>query len=176
LEGFKKHPDIEVLIKGGQTVEYSAHLIPVYGLKKMPRLYSHGLLITGDAAGLLIGTGLILEGANLAISSGIAAAETVKMAKGKGDFSETTLAHYEDLLRESFVMKDLDTFIEASRFLENERIYKLYPELACEIAEKIFTNDGQPRKRTFYLVKETIKEKISIWRLIKDFMEARKAI
>lgn len=176
LEEFKKHPEIKVLIRGGQTVEYSAHLIPVSGLKIMPRLYGHGLLITGDAASLLLGTGLILEGSNFAMTSGIAAGETVRRAKERGDFSETTLSHYERLLRESFVMKDLDTFRGASRFLENERIYKLYPEMVCEIAEKIFRNDGQPKRRTFRVVKETVKEKISLWKLFQDFMKAREAI
>ena len=110
------------------------------------------------------------------MASGIAAGETVRIAKKKGDFSESALAHYERLLRESFVMKDLVTFKGASGFLENERIYRLYPELVCEIAEKIFTNDGQPRRRTFQMIKEIVKKKISLWQLIQDLMKARKAI
>lgn len=176
LEEFKRHPDIEVLIKGGQTVEYSAHLIPVSGIRMMPRLYGNGLLISGDAAGLLLGTGLILEGANFAVASGMAAGEIVKMAKEKGDYSSKTLSCYEGLLRNGFVMKDLFTFREASHFLENERIYRLYPELACEIAEKIFANNGQPRKRTFQMIKETVREKVSLCQIFQDFMKARKAI
>jgi electron transfer flavoprotein-quinone oxidoreductase len=76
LEDFKKHPVIQGLIKGGESVEYSAHLIPVTGLKVLPLLAKDGILITGDAAGLVLGTGLILEGANFAMASGIAAAET----------------------------------------------------------------------------------------------------
>jgi len=36
LEDFKKHPVIQPLIRKGELVEYSAHLIPVSGLKMMP--------------------------------------------------------------------------------------------------------------------------------------------
>ena len=38
LEEIKLHPDIAPLIKNGQTVEYSAHLIPETGYNKMPKL------------------------------------------------------------------------------------------------------------------------------------------
>ena len=58
--------------------------------------------------GLVLGTGLILEGANFAMASGVAAAETVIKAKKDGDFTAKTLAHYEGLLRSRFVMKELE--------------------------------------------------------------------
>ena len=61
IEDFKSHPTIREWIRDGQTVEYSAHLIPVSGLKMMPRLFTDGMLVTGDAAALVLGTGLILE-------------------------------------------------------------------------------------------------------------------
>jgi len=38
----------------------------------MPRLFSDGVLVVGDAAALVLGTGLILEGANFSVASGIA--------------------------------------------------------------------------------------------------------
>jgi len=176
LEEFKTHPEIGKLIEGGQTVEYSAHLIPVAGLGMIPRLYRDGLLVTGDAGALLLGTGLILEGANFAIASGMAAAETVKMAKEREDFSQRTLSHYQQILKESFVLQDLETFKKAPKFLKNARIYHLYPELIVEMAEKIFRNNGKPRKGTFRMVREVLKGRISIWQLFSDVMKARKAI
>jgi electron transfer flavoprotein-quinone oxidoreductase len=176
LEDFKKHPSVARLLDGGKLVEYSAHLIPVSGISMMPRLYRDGLLVAGDAAAFVVGTGLILEGANFAVASGVAAAETVVRAKQKEDFSANTLAYYQELLEQIFVLKDLKTFRKAPHFLENPRIYNLYPELACDLALKLFTNDGKPRKRSWQLLRETMEGRISLWQMACDLMQARGAI
>jgi electron transfer flavoprotein-quinone oxidoreductase len=176
LEAFKNHPLIQGFIRGGETVEYSAHLIPVTGIKILPSLAKDGLLITGDAAGLVLGTGLILEGANFAMASGVAAAETVVRAVNKGDFSQTILDHYEQLLRKRFVLQELQTFKKAPAFLENIRIYTTYPELACSMAMKIFENDGSLRKGTFKALRESMKGKVSIWQLLSDALKAKGAL
>ncbi len=70
LEEFKQHPAVAGLLSGGKLVEYSAHLIPVSGLTMMPTLYTDGLLVAGDAAAFILGTGLTLEGGNFAVASG----------------------------------------------------------------------------------------------------------
>lgn len=176
IEDFKKHPAIHPLIEGGEMVEYSAHLIPVSGLKMMPKIYADGLLITGDAAAMVLGTGLILEGANFAIASGIAAAQTVIRARGTGDFSQGSLGHYESILKNTFVLKDMETFKKAPEFLENERIYKLYPRLACEVMGEIFKSDGRPRTNTWKVLSRVMKNKVSLFELISDAMKARTAI
>jgi electron transfer flavoprotein-quinone oxidoreductase len=176
IEDFKRHPTIREFIRDGQTVEYSAHLIPVSGLRMMPRLFTDGMLVTGDAAALVLGTGLILEGANLAMASGIAAGETVIHARQKGDFSGTVLQHYENLLKARFVLKDLHTFREAPKFLENERIYQAYPQWACEAAWRIFHNDGQARPNTYSTIKESMKGNLSLGEIFSDAWKARKAI
>jgi len=175
LEDFKQHPVVKNLLAGGTLVEYSAHLIPVSGIAMLPHLYADGILVAGDAAALVLGTGLILEGANFAIASGVAAAETVTLAKQKADFSAKSLAHYQKLLEQSFVLKDLKTFKKAPHFLENPRIYSVYPELACELAEKIFTNDGKPRKKSWQLLTEAMKGKTSLSQIACDLMKVRGA-
>jgi electron transfer flavoprotein-quinone oxidoreductase len=176
LEDFKSHPTIARLLDGGKLVEYSAHLIPVSGINMMPKLYTDGFLVAGDAAAFVIGTGLILEGANFAVTSGIAAADTVIRAKQKGDFSANSLAYYRKLLENSYVLKDLRTFKKAPHFLENTRIYTTYPELACNFVEKIFTSDGQPRKRAWQLLKETMKGKVTLWQMARDLIRGKEAI
>lgn len=176
LEDFKRHPEVENLFADGQLVEYSAHLVPVGGKAKMPTLYTDGLLVAGDAAGLTLATGLVLEGANFAIASGKAAAETVIRAKKTGDFSKQSLAHYPELLEQSFVLKDLKTFKKAPLLLENPRFYRQYPELACELAEKIFTNDGMPRKKFWKMFRESQRGRISLWQMIRDLFRIKKAI
>ena len=176
LEEFKNHPLIREWIRGGELVEYSAHLIPVSGLKRMPRLFADGLLVAGDAASLVLGTGLILEGANFAMASGMAAGQTVIHAREKGDFSEAALREYENLLMKYSVLQDFHTFRQAAAFLENERIYKAYPAWACEAARKIFSNDGRPRRKTYQVLREAMRGKFSLFQLFSDAWKARKAM
>lgn len=176
LEDFKRHPEVERLIADGQLVEYSAHLVPVGGKAMMPTLYTDGMLVAGDAAGLTLSTGLVLEGTNFAITSGKAAAETVIRAKGIGDFSKKSLALYPELLEKSFVLKDLKTFEKAPLLLENPRFYSQYPELACELAEKIFTNDGRARNKFWKMLRESQKGKISFLQMLRDLFQIKRSI
>ena len=176
LEGFKSHPALKELLKGAVIKEYSGHLIPEGGAKAIPELYSDGILVVGDAAGLVYSTGLILEGMNFAITSGFAAADAVKKARQAGDFSRKSLAHYETLLNGSFVLQDLKNFKRAPDFLAKSRLYGLYPALACGAAHRIFKVDGQPRKKLLSLVKEEMKGRISLSQVAKDGIEAWRAL
>lgn len=176
LEEFKNHPAVESLLVDGQLVEYSSHLIPVSGKAMMPKLFTDGFLVAGDAASFLLATGLILEGANFAIASGIAAAETVIRAKQTGDFSRNSLSDYLNLLKQSFVLKDLKTFKKAPRFLENPRLYRQYPELVCDLAEKILTHQGSPRKKIWKQLRESMDGKVSFWQIIRDLMRMKGAL
>lgn len=176
LEDFKRHPEVENLLADGQLVEYSAHLVPVGGKTMMPRLYRDGMLVAGDAAGLTLMTGLVLEGANFAMASGKAAAETVIHAKKTGDFSKKSLARYPELLEQSFIFEDLETFRKAPLLLENPRLYSQYPQLACELAEKIFTNDGKARKKIWKMFRESRRGKISLWHILHDFFQIKRSV
>ncbi len=176
LAGFKEHPTIRELIKGGTPAEYSAHLVPAGGIGMAPRLYTDGLLVAGDAAALVLATGRALEGLNFALASGAAAAETVKLARDKGDFSRTALSRYAGLLADSFVLQDLEHFRGAPRFLDNPRLYGTYPDLACSLAGKLFEVDGRPRKTAWELAREEMKGKVSLWQLVRDAMAARRTI
>jgi electron transfer flavoprotein-quinone oxidoreductase len=176
LDSFKEHPTVREWIKGGTPVEYSAHLVPAGGLKMVPQLCTDGMLVAGDAGALVLATGRALEGLNYALASGIAAAETVKMAKEKDDFSQQTLSQYVKLLSETFVLQDLLRFYGAPQFLENPRLYTVYPELACSLAAKVFEVDGNPKKTVWQLAREEMKDKVSVWQLIRDAMAVRKTI
>ncbi len=176
LESFKEHPTIRELIKGGQPVEYSAHLVPAGGLKMVPRLYTDGMLVAGDAAALVLATGRALEGLNFALASGIAAAETVRLAREKGDFTSQSLSHYARLLSDSFVLQDLQHFHDAPHFLDNPRLYATYPDLACGLAGRVFEVDGKPKMTAWKLAREEMKGRVSLRQLLSDAMAARKTI
>lgn len=175
LEDFKNHPAVSKLIEGGELVEYSAHLIPtVHG--NYPRLHMDGMLVAGDAAGYLLNTGYMLEGANFGLTTGRIAAEAVVQAKEKGDFSTATLSAYQNMLKSNLLIKDLETFKRADHLLENPMLYTTFPELACAIADRVFDSKEQPRKKLFQILNEERKPRVSLWQLLKFGNEARKAI
>ena len=78
----KSHPAIAPLVEGGEVKEYSAHVIPEGGWDAMPRLSAPGLLVAGDAACFCLAAGIWLEGVNMAMGSGLAAAATTRWALG----------------------------------------------------------------------------------------------
>ena len=176
LDDFKSNPSVRQSIKDAILKEYSGHLIPESGLNMVPELYGNGILVAGDAASFLCSTGFTLEGMNFAIASGLAAAETVKMAKQSGDFSKRVLASYKTSLEESFVLQDLKTFRHAPNLLANPRLYQLYPSLVCGVSRRFFKVDGRPRRKVWKLVRAEMKGKISLWRLVKDIIQAGRAL
>ena len=147
FEEFKKRPEIANLISGGETMEYSAHVIPEAGISGISRLYSDGILVSGDAAGFTLNTGITVRGMEFAIASGVLAAKAIASAIKKKDYSAATLAEYETLLQNSFVLKDLRTFKNAPHFLDNPRLMTSYPQAACDILEKLMFIGDQPKKR-----------------------------
>lgn len=176
LDDFKNHPHIRPVIDGATLKEYSGHLIPDEGFNMVPRLYGNGLLVAGDAAGFLVSTGLTLQGMNYAIASGFTAAQAVLIARQEGDYSSKGLACYQDLLKKNSVIKDLKTFRHAPGFLSNPRIYDLYPSLVCGVSEKIFQVTGHPKKKLLSLIRAEMKGKISLVQLIKDIIQAGRAL
>lgn len=108
LEELKGHPSLAPFIKNATLQEYSAHLIPEGGYKKIPKLTSDGVMIAGDAAMLV--NNIHWEGTNLAMISGKYAGETALEAFKIGDFTKNTLKRYEEKLSQSFIMKDMKTY------------------------------------------------------------------
>jgi len=127
MEEFKQRREVSTLIDGGDTMEYAAHAIPEGGINSLPTLYSDGILVVGDAAGFALNTGIIVRGMDLAIASGAMAAETIKAAKKRDNYSASSLATYEKMLNSSFVMRDLHTFRNVWKVLSNPRLFSKYP-------------------------------------------------
>jgi electron transfer flavoprotein-quinone oxidoreductase len=175
LEEFKESPHIVPLIEGGQAAEYSAHLIPEAGLDMMPQLFGDGILVVGDAAGLVLNLGYIVRGMDFAVASGEAAAKTVVAAKARSDFSRQGLAVYQGFLKESFVLRDLEAYRNAPQFQENHRLFNEYPRLATGLVSKLFTVDGTPPVHLLKKVLGQIKEsRISLWQLAMDSWKGAK--
>lgn len=173
LDRFKQRPEIARLIQGGQTAEYSAHVIPEGGFKSMGRLYGNGILVAGDAAGFSMNIGVTVRGMEYAMASGYYAAQTVIKAKQNSNYSATGLAVYEQLLKDSFVMKDFINFKESLNVLENPRFFQHYPELAGNIMKDLYEIPAGPKEKIFPTIKKhlTFQE---LWGMFNDFRRIRK--
>ncbi len=168
LDEFLDHPAVRHLVRGAVPLEYSAHLIPEGGYKAVPRLYSDGLLLAGDAAGLCYSNGINLEGINLAMTSGVMAAETAIEALNAGDYSTRFLSLYKKKLDKSFVIKDMKTFKHAAGMMHRENIFKKYPRVLANIMEKIYRVDGQPRTKLLKLIRREVLKEVGLKGVVAD--------
>lgn len=146
LERFKEHDSVAPFIKGGKTIEYSAHLVPEEGIHMVPEIYGDGFLVVGDAAGFCINLGYTVRGMDFAIESGRLAALAILRAKEKEDFSKESLAVYQDLVNNSFIMKDLMTFKAFPTILSRREIFSDLPEIINDVAGRAFTVNGGDSK------------------------------
>ena len=106
-------------------------------------LYANGLLLAGDAAGMVMNLGYMVRGMDLAIEAGRQAANTVLYARRKGDYSRQTLSAYRTALENSFVLQDMKQYRNAPKFMENRRVFTRFPLLFEEIMRAVFTVDGE---------------------------------
>jgi len=174
LDEFKERPEIKNLIKGGEVVEYSAHLISEGGLQIKPKVYGDGILVTGDAAGLGLNMLVTVRGMEYAMASGVLAGRTIKMAKEKNDFSASTLALYEKFLNESFIIKEMDNFKNSLSILENKRLFSKYPQAISNLFEKVMRVDENPKEGLYKTMWEAVRKDFFNFQTFKDWMQFRK--
>lgn len=168
LDQLKAHPSIKPLLKDGELIEYSAHLIPEGGYKKVPKLYSDGVMVIGDSA--MFVNNLHWEGTNLAMISGKLAGETAIVALDKSDFSTNTLALYQKKLENSFVMKDLKTYKNLMDIIHTraKSFLGYYPEKIAEFFKMFTAVDSVPKRQKYHgFIKSIFKDR-SISELFKD--------
>jgi electron transfer flavoprotein-quinone oxidoreductase len=141
LERLKQHPMIKPLIAGGEPCEYYAHLIPEGGYNSIPKLVGDGVIVVGDAAQFV--NGIHREGSNLGMTSGRFAGETIVRAKKIGRFGTAELSYYSELIRNSYITKDLKKYKNTSHTMEeNPSLFKHYIPAANKAMSEIFTVDG----------------------------------
>jgi len=174
LDQLKERPEIKNLVKGGNVVEYSAHLITEGGLHIKPKLYGDGMLVVGDAAGLGLNMLVTVRGMEYAMASGVMAGRAIKRAKEKNDFSAASLAYYENLLNESFVIHEMTNFRNTLSVLENERLFKKYPQAISDLFEKVMWVDENAKKSLYQTVYEGLKQNFLNLETFKDWLQFRK--
>lgn len=176
LDKLKKHPEIAPLIKDGELLEYSAHLIPEGGYKKIPLIFGAGVMVCGDAA--MFVNNMHWEGTNLAMISGKIAGETAVIALGKQDFSENALSHYQEELENSFIIKDLRTYKDLMGGVQ-ERVGEFlgyYPKKINSFFEMFTSVDSVPKKEKYHKFIKSIFTDRKISDLFKDAWSAVKLL
>jgi electron transfer flavoprotein-quinone oxidoreductase len=174
LDEFKERPEIKNLIKDGNIIEYSAHLITEGGIHIKPKVHGDGILVVGDAAGLGLNMLVTVRGMEYAMGSGVLAGRTIKKAREKNDFSASSLSEYEKLLNESFIIKEMNTFKNSLSVLENERLFSKYPEVISDLFEKVMWVDEHPKEGLYKTICEGLKKEFLNFQTFEDWLLFRK--
>jgi electron transfer flavoprotein-quinone oxidoreductase len=176
MEQFKKHPSIQRYIRGGELLEYSAHMIPEGGYHQVPTLVTDGCLLVGDAAHF-VNASFYHEGTNLAMGSGMLAAEAIIEAKQRGDFSKKSLEGYVAKLRNSFILKDLYQYRRLSEWTHNNpQFFKDYPELLIDLVQDYFTLSEESKGDVWRQMMSKWQGRISVVKSLLELNRFRKAM
>ena len=168
LDEIKQHPVIEPLIKGGELLEYSAHLIPEGGFNGIPRLYDDGVMVAGDAAMLV--NNIHWEGTNLALISGKFAGETAVEALINNDFSKNSLELYQKKIENSFIWKDMKSYKNLMPTMASraKSFLGFYPSKISEFFDAFTTVNSVPKKQIFRKYIHSFFRSRSLFELMKD--------
>jgi len=176
LNHFKKKV-IADTIRGGEVVEYSAHIVSSGDKRAMPKkLHKAGLVVCGEAANLLMNAGKAIQGMDYAMRSGIIAANAITDAKKNGDFGEEAMKKYEDKLNDSYVMKDINNFQDAVHLLHDPVMTQKMPNLLCDFGRNFFSIKNEPTKKAREMLRASVKKHASYWDLIKVGTKGAKSL
>lgn len=168
LTHFKSHTAVRDMLRGGEVVEYSAHVVSTGDKRALPKeLFADGVLVAGEAANLLLNSGKAIQGMDYAMESGILAAETVVEAKRAGDYTSATLRLYRTKLENSYVLKDLNAFQGAVQFLHSRDMFTAVPNVVNEFGRQFFTVDNSPTPKTPAMLSAAVRKHSSWWTLLK---------
>ncbi len=105
LQKLKTHPFFQEKLAGGQVIAYGGKTLPAGGWFSMPKLFSDGMMVAGDAASMV--DVKKLKGVHLAMRAGTLAGETAFEGLLAGDYSEKILAKYDEKIQNSLVKDEL---------------------------------------------------------------------
>ncbi len=177
LNQFKQHPAIADQLRGGEVLEYNAKVVSTGDMSIMPKeIFADGLMVTGEAANLVLNAGRAIQGMDYAMRSGILAAEAAIEAKKAGDFSSAMLKNYRTALENSYVMQDLRGFQQAVKVLHSPEMFTAVPRMVCDFGREFFTVDNKPTRKAYKILSDARKQHMSFWDLVKLSGRASRAM
>ena len=105
FQEFKKHSYINKIIANGTCLEYGAKTITEGGIQSLPQLTFAGGLLIGESAGFV--NVASLKGADLAIQSGMLAAQAVAPNLSISNSKNIRVNNYNKLIKKSFIYQEL---------------------------------------------------------------------
>jgi electron transfer flavoprotein-quinone oxidoreductase len=154
VEQFKQHPTIARRLEGAAMVEYGAKLISSGWASRPAAFHGDGWMVAGDAAGFVFSNGIVIQGMNYAVRTGLEAAETALASRGAHDASSARLAEYDRRLEASGILPDFRDFASMDRVKWNPKFYTAYPKFATELFRRLLGETSGPKKRVRRLVRE----------------------
>jgi electron transfer flavoprotein-quinone oxidoreductase len=176
MDNFRNHPEVQRYLRGGELLEYGAHMIPEGGIDCVPKLVGNGVLLVGDAAGF-VNMSLYKEGTNHAMESGRLAGEAVVSAKKADDYSAAGLQSYSSAMHASAAMADLKKYRELPKILETTpELLSLYPDRLCQMMVDYFTITEEPKAELQKRAVKTFFKGLSKIALVKNMLKARRLL
>ena len=182
LNQFKMHPVVRRLLRGTTPEEYSAHLIPEMAPQHLPRFVADGIMVIGGAAGLVNANPMFHEGTNMAMASGVLAAQTIIEAHKAADYTAAALAPYVTRLRQSFAWKDYERYERLTRMAETHpQLFNKYPYEFTAMARKLFSvlpgEDGMqvPKRKLELAVADHLLAELGLMTFATDLVDIAKA-
>ncbi|HWR06328.1 FAD-dependent oxidoreductase [Sporomusa sp.] len=173
VQDLKMHPAIYPLVKDGTTTEYGAHLVPEVGYHAMPKkLYRDGLVLVGDAAGMVVNSGTVLRGIDLAIVSGVAAARAILKNAEESNVGPAYLQELENLS----LLATMKLYANFHELMSNPRMISVYPAMANDMMKTLFAVDGKLPERMDKAMLKVLKRHVTFGQLIADGWKGFKAI
>jgi len=173
MDALKAHPVVRKYVRGGELMEYSAHMIPEGGYDAIGDLFGNGVMIAGDAAGF-VNMSIYKEGTNHAMESGRYAAETAIDAKARGNFSSSALSAYRDRLDQGVVLKDLKKFRKVPEVLEaSPDLLSLYPKKVNRLLIDMFAVSEKTKSETQKEAFRAFFRGMPKFRAVRDLIRAR---
>ncbi len=103
FQQLKTHPDFRKILEGGECISYGARVLNEGGYHAIPKLTFPGGMLAGCSAGFL--NVAKIKGTHNAMKTGMLAAESI--FKSHDDLESKELKDYENLVKESWVTKEL---------------------------------------------------------------------
>ena len=172
LERFKLHPAIASRLADAELVEYGAKLISSGWASRPAAFCGDGWMVVGDSAGFVFSNGVVIQGMNYAVRTGLEAAETALAAKASNDNSPSRLSEYSSRLEKTGVLHDFRDFETMDRVKWTPRFYTAYPKFATSLFHAVLTDRKGPRTSLVKLMRSAQKEaRISSLTLLRDGVE-----
>lgn len=145
LERFKLHPAIASRLAGAELVEYGAKIISSGWASRPAGFHGDGWMVCGDAAGFVYSNGLVIQGMNYALRTGVLAAETALEARAARDPSAARLARYDARLEAAHILADFRDSEGLDRIKWNRRMYADYPAVLVDLFHRWLGEAGADR-------------------------------